>query len=436
MPTLWRTVSGALLLVGCLLLVAAAAAGEKVTIRYVNWVAGGTTQDITLRNIAAFEAANPHIKIEYIPVEWAGETAYLEKFTVWAAGDTLPDVAHIPYSILPQLAEQGIVQPVNAALERNARSVNLDDFLPISLEASSWQGHIYGLPFDLSLWWVNYNADAFAEAGLAEPVALYRNAEWTWQAMLEAARKITRRTLDGRMERIGILTFPGDAGTYPWMWAYGGNLLDSAGTRARIGEPEAMTGISALHQLIYEDRILTFPSWTIPDGAAWPDVMTAGAFGMQPWWNTLIDNYANMNVNWRYDQVPLPPGPVRPDTIPTHIHTVALMSGAEHVEEAVQFIAFLTGEGYRTVIQEQGFAPLRRSQYPAYVDAMNKRGIAGVQFFFDGIERTRLRPRHSLMLEIESAMHSSLNSVWHNQAAVQITLTQLAERINVILSRQ
>lgn len=408
----------------------------KTVITYGSWIgASGAIEEI----IAEFEGKFPHIEVEFRQLEWGGEAAYLETLTVQSIGGVAPDVMQISYALLPQMAQQGILKPIDVYLRRDAQEVDISDFVPIALEATSWNGQTYGLPFELGLWWVNFNKDAFAEAGLADPVQLYRAGEWTWNAMIDSARKITRRDGEGNTLRWGLLTFPGDAGVYPWLWAFGGDLLDSEGTRSVIAQAASIAGISHLHQLMYEERILAFPDWMgIPAVAAdWGTTLTQGNFGMQPWWMSMIADYALFEGTWKYDQVPMPPGPLNPETIPSHIHTIAMWSGTEHPDEAWEFIKYLTGEGYERVIRtEPGYATNRFSQLPIWAESFSAIGLEGLQFFDDGIARTRLRPRHAEIREIESLMQSTLHAVWQDEAPVESTLQQLSGQIDAILARQ
>ncbi|HEX6971947.1 MAG TPA: sugar ABC transporter substrate-binding protein [Limnochordia bacterium] len=414
----------------------AQAADEPVVIRYGHWLTSETMVAATNRIIDEFEASHPGIEVEFVPVQWGGEQAYLEQITTWVIGGAAPDVMNISYALLPQLAEQGAILPVDAYLARDAREVAPDDFVPIALEATSWNGHQYGLPFELGLWWVNYNEDAFAEAGLQTPASLYRTGGWNWDAMIESARKITHRNADGVVDRWGMWTFPGDAGTYPWLWAFGGRLLSEDGQRAAIGDPGAIEGISFFHRLMYQERILAFPHWMgIPAIATnYDETLTRGAFGMQPWWMSMIGSYAEANVNWSFDQVPIPPGPESPMTVPSHIHTVAIMKGTQHPDAAWEFVKYVTGEGYRRVIEaDPAFSVVRRSQFPLWARQYQALDIEGIQFFNEGITRTRLRPRHSRIREIDAMVQQALGAVWRNEAPVASTLEQLARRIDAVL---
>lgn len=412
-----------------------AAQEERTVITYGSWIdASGAIEAI----IEDFEAKHPDIKVEFRQLEWGGETAYLEMLTVLAIGGAAPDVMQIHYAILPQMAQQHMLKPIDTYLKREAQEVDVSDFIPLALEATSWDGQSYGLPFELGLWWVNFNKTAFAEAGLADPIQLHSAGEWTWDSMIDSARKITRRDGEGNTQRWGMWTMPGDAGIYPWLWAFGGDLLNGEGTKSLIAQPESIAGISHMHQLLYEERILAFPNWMgIPAIAAdWGNTLTQGDFGMQPWWMSLIADYGALNVAWEYDQVPVPPGPVNPETIPSHIHTIAMWEGTEHPDAAWEFIKYLTGEGYEHVIsREPGYSTTRRSQFPLWTQSFADIGLQGLQFFEDGIARTRLRPRHAEIREIENLMASALGPVWQDEAPVASALQQLSEQIDVLLAR-
>ncbi|HET7559481.1 MAG TPA: extracellular solute-binding protein, partial [Limnochordia bacterium] len=161
-------------LVGAAAMVVSASAGAKTTIRFATWEDSGNKA-----NIAAFEAAHPDIDVEYTLLDWDGWTAYEQQISIWVASGVAPDVVLIPYYALPALVESDALLPVDDLIERDGAGFGYDDFVSVAKQATQWDQKTWGLPYDLSLWWNNYNADAFADAGTADPGQLLDAGNWT-----------------------------------------------------------------------------------------------------------------------------------------------------------------------------------------------------------------------------------------------------------------
>lgn len=67
--------------------------------------------------------------------------------------------------------------------------LNTDGFSAASLRAASWNGKIYTVPFGTSMQLLYYNKDLFEKAGI-EPPSSDPETRWTWEQVLEAAKKI------------------------------------------------------------------------------------------------------------------------------------------------------------------------------------------------------------------------------------------------------
>ena len=227
-------------------------------------------------------------------------------------------------------------------------------------------GQQWGLPFMLYpfLYW--FNADLFAQAGLANPNELGEN--WTWETMRSAAKKITRdENGDGEMDYYGI--------DHLWTcWNNGAAVLQAGGmlynrwdipTESLLNTPEVRTALEFLTNLYLNDRVT--PPYDAPSALITEHYIWNGKTGMAVHWGpTVIGTYfKNANFNW---DIALPvKGPKERGTTFTnggiHIH-----STTKHPEEAYRWIKFLTTnkEVVDKMVEMSGVLPALRSSFATY----------------------------------------------------------------------
>ena len=205
----------------------AATAGE-VQLR-VGWWGGGERHRRTLDALAAFEAANPGVRIK---AEYMGFNGYLEKLTMQMVGGTEPDLMQINWAWLAMFSRDG-----RGFLDLHAHrsQIAFDQFTPDDIALCEVQGHLNGLPPSYSARLFLWNAAAYARAGLPLPT--------TWEQLFEAGPHF-RRTLGER-------AYPLDGELYDMI------LLSLAWTHQSTGsgylnpdEPRVALGDAALREWV------------------------------------------------------------------------------------------------------------------------------------------------------------------------------------------
>lgn len=160
---------------------APAAAAEPVEITYFTFSAAPDhTADLD-KMVAAFETANPNIKVK---VETAPFDQYFTKLQTLIAGGTAPDTFELNYENFVSYASKGVLADMTplAAAEPGFA----DRFYPRAYQAFSQDGKQFGLPQSFSDVVLFYNKDLFDAKGVSYPTA-----EWTWKEELDAAQKLT-----------------------------------------------------------------------------------------------------------------------------------------------------------------------------------------------------------------------------------------------------
>jgi multiple sugar transport system substrate-binding protein len=158
-----------------------------------------------------FEAQNPDIEVEIVPVPWP--EAHGKYITAWAAR-AMPDCGMNSQLWIPEFVEMGAMYPID---EFTRKWPYEKDMCPTLHPWDKYKGKTYGLPFFGGTDLLFYRKDLFKKYGVERPPA-------TWSELIEIGPKLTRDTNgDGRID----------------MWAFG--LTGS-------GSPAARTFVTILKQ--------------------------------------------------------------------------------------------------------------------------------------------------------------------------------------------
>lgn len=142
----------------------ATAASKTVTITYWTHV-NAPTNIFEKKLIAQFEAKNPKIKVNYLPVEWGVLPTKLKTSIAGGAG---PDLFNMFGAYANELISKKMVSPVDfkAFGLKNGKKDLLANFLPAVVNGFSAGNTVYGIPHEVSnhIFWIN--TDYFKAAGL------------------------------------------------------------------------------------------------------------------------------------------------------------------------------------------------------------------------------------------------------------------------------
>jgi len=214
--------------------------------------------------VAEFEEQNPDIKIDHVNI--AGYNQMNEKTLVAWAGGAAPNVVIIEQSRWFGFALDGMFLPIDTFLE-NDPSISLEEIYPGIRDHLTWDGKLWGLPYNISTPLIYFNRDLFRESGL-DPVA-----PTTWDGILETGRRIAK-DLDGDgNNEVWALDF------YAWGWLFeawlgqnGARVASEDGHRYTFNSEEAIQAMEFTQALVLEHRVAR-------QGTGYPDFW-AGRLGM------------------------------------------------------------------------------------------------------------------------------------------------------------
>ena len=197
----------------------------------------------------AFQEQYPQVSVEIISA--AGFIDYIQKLQTLAAGGQAPDVIMMGGEWFPVFAEQGVFQPLDPFIA-DTPDFREEDYVPAALDGMRYKGQLWGLPKDINVNVLFYNKDAFDEAELDYP-----SDDWTWDDLLAAAQKLTKRS-GGRTERYGFSA----PAPFTFIWQNGGEVFDRNidPTSVLIDEPEAVEALNFYFELSSVHQVSPTPA--------------------------------------------------------------------------------------------------------------------------------------------------------------------------------
>lgn len=240
--------------VALLLLCAGCGRPTPSTLRLSSW-ADDMEQRIEARNLRAFEAANPGVRVVNDAISTQAE--YREQVLTSIAAAAPPDVFLLDNIDVPAFADRGVLLDLAPYAAR------------VGLDTAAWEpqvraiftrgGKLVAFPKGYSPMVVVYNRRLFLEAGLTPP-----SGDWTWDEFLAAARTLTRDTDgDGMVDQWGTVFDRRVFLWIPWVWSGGGDVLC----------PDGRSASGCLDSPATERALRWYLDWVARDSVV-PRVMT------------------------------------------------------------------------------------------------------------------------------------------------------------------
>lgn len=299
-----------------------AAAQEPTTITYFTFSAAPDHLEDLDQMIAAFEAANPTVKVK---VETAPFDQYFTKLQTLIAGGTAPDVFELNYENFVSYAAKGALLDVSSLANADAEFAKR--YYPLAYSAFSRDGKQYGLPESFSNVVLYYNKELFDAAGVDYPTA-----DWTWQEELAAAQKLTdpAKGVWGEFSPVQFWEF------YKTAAQSGCSVLSADGTQVTINEPGCVESLTWMIDKINKYKIS--PTDAEMAGVSDGDLFKQGKLAMLRTGIWMFDGFKDAPFAW---DIALEPG----NTQKAHhffSNGVAVSSTAPNPEAAWAWAQFLT----------------------------------------------------------------------------------------------
>jgi ABC-type glycerol-3-phosphate transport system substrate-binding protein len=311
---------------------------EEVTLEWMQWMYGDDAE-IYAGYIDEFQANNPDIKVSITELSYQDHYSNLE---VRMAGDNAPDIFRNEYGFLMRY-------------EKNDQAVDLTPyfegdywlrFWPKLMEFCHIGDGVYGVPQMTDTTVVFYNKDLFKKAGVTAPTRV-QNA-WNWDDWERIGRKLKA---SGAKYGMAGATYGGTCWYYV---SWGGGFVSPDGTRPYMDQPGVIEGLKKQKKWFDEELEPISTLWFNPDN--FEVLFSQGQIGMI-WSGIWMTTFMDQNIeDFEWGVTFCPKGPAG---FGLHLGGCvnSISTQSAHVEEAAEFLEFITMKKNMDTFCQQGYIP-------------------------------------------------------------------------------
>jgi len=361
--------------------------------------------------IAAFEAANPGIKVE--TTRYAYNDYKTALLTAISSG-SVPDAARLDIAWVSEFADQGALTQLDGNLP-DFDNITKDTF-PGPLSTNKWKDHYYGLPLDTNTQVLLWNKADFDVAGITTPPV-------TMEEFAADACKLT----DAAKKQYGYA----EGGTYFWapapvFYAMGGKVTDENITTATgfVNGPESVAAFTMLKDL-YDKGCLS-PN-LLGGGIATDAGHAQGTYAMiidGPW---MVDIYKSNYPDFQVNFAPIPTGPQGTTSSVVGGEDVVVLDGSKNQEAAMKWAAYLLSPDAQKMMASVGQMPTLASlagdpAMPPYFAV-----------FQEQLKTAQARVPHPKWGDMDNAINNAYQRMLMGEQTPQEALDQAATEIDALL---
>ena len=296
---------------------------------------------------AEFGRENPDVALRLVFVPGA---QYQTKLKTLIASGHAPDMFYCGDVWVAYL--RPFLLDLTPLFARDAAEIDLDDIHPRVLDACKSRGQYLFIPRWFSVSLLYYNRKHFDDAN--EP---YPTDQWTWDEYLASAKRLTRRSADGKTVEVwGSHILSGWWGEWLTLVRQaGGDLFDANVTRCTLDEPSARRGMQFYVDKVRKHGVSPAPGFGPDQGFA------SGKLAME-----LVGHTGNWTM---YNQIPglewdiqlLPAGPTPRNRAEVALDAVGASKDTRHPEACWRFFKFMMSKRSIRAHVDAGYLSIRKS---------------------------------------------------------------------------
>jgi multiple sugar transport system substrate-binding protein len=256
----------------------------------------------------------------------------IQKVLQQASSRTLPDVLMLDNPDLQQIAQTGALAPLDTF------GLNANGYAKGVVDASTYQGKLYGLQPVTNTIGLFYNKDMLAKAGVTPPQ--------TWEQLRTAAKKLTSGSTYG-LAFSAPANYEGTWQFLPFMWSNGGDEKD-------IATPQTAQAVQLWVNLMNTDKSVSKSAlnWTQADVNDQFKARKAAMMVNGPWQFPVLD--ADKSLHYGVVKIPVPTSG-KPVVAPLggETWTVPQTGDKDKQAKAAQMVACLNSDQSQLSLSQQ-----------------------------------------------------------------------------------
>lgn len=322
------------------------------------WINGGDTPDVAREWLKKeFEAQNAGSTLTIEEQEWEG---IVEKLTTSLSSKSeTPDVVEVGNTQAATFTAAGAFSDLTDELP----DLGGDDLLPGFVEAGSFDGSTYAVPYYAGSKYVFYRKSMFAQADVEVPT--------TMEEFVAAAIKL--KESNPEPANFSGYWFPGQdwRNAVTFIWDQGGDLAveDGGEWRGTLGSPESQAGLETVQTLMEQ------ASGAAKDGNETdPQVPLCAdevAMVSAPGWLSGVIADPEAGCPDKVDDIgvfALPGSDGEPAPVLLGGSNIAVSANSPNQDLAKKLVALMLSDEYQTILAENGLTPAKESLAPLLGD--------------------------------------------------------------------
>lgn len=391
------------------------AGNQQATLKFAIW---DKNQEPTMRKMAdKFTQENPNIKIEIELTPWE---QYWTKLQTAATGGSLADVFWMNGPNVTMYAEGNMMMPIDDKVKND--KIDMKNFPDSLVKIYTINGKLYAIPKGFDTIGLYYNKSIFDKAGVSYPTA-----EWTWEDMSAAAKKLT----DKANGIYGIAAANANqSGFYDTILQYGGYILSDDKKKSGFDDPKSIQGVQCWIDLIKSGVSPTSQQMTdtTPD-----NMFEAGKVAMIYSGSWILSEYsANENIKDKFDIQIMPKINKRATII--HGLGYAIYSKTKYPDQAWKFVKWLGGQEANDM---QAKAAIDIPAYqPSQKYFVSSKPQYNLKVFTDELDYAVMYPVSEKTAKWQEIETSEMAKVWALQETPEEGCKKIASGMNGILATE
>ncbi|CAA9274746.1 MAG: hypothetical protein AVDCRST_MAG77-3360 [uncultured Chloroflexi bacterium] len=375
-----------------------------------------------------------------VPQKFPGVTAefvntqgqnHMDKVTTAMASGTPIDVFTLNPGDMVPFADKGQVRAIDDLIRRDKYDVT--DFFEKCFDQYKWKGKSHALPRGFGNQDIYYSTSLWDSAGIKRPSYDWNAKDWTAQEFLDATLRLSR--MPGTAGSTGAGVWGWNQGTglrqwAPWVWMFGGDILNKDATLCILDQAPAVEGLQFLHDLMHKHKVMPPPSARLNTLTA----MGNGQLGMAMGIPAEVGRFRQIQ-GLAFDLAPMPKQVTRMTSgggIAWH-----MAAGTPHVNEAWEVQKWIASKDVQMwECEVGGTAPPRKSviKSPCFNDRTSQ--PKGLDVFLQAPEFVHTDPQALGWAEAEEIVTTGLASLWDGSKTARQIVQDVVPQVNRLLKER
>jgi multiple sugar transport system substrate-binding protein len=338
-----------------------------------------------------FEAANPGITVEVTTIPYP---EYQDRLLLAVQSGEGPDVSTVDQIWNSAFAVAGAIDPLDDLIAASD-SIAEENFFPGAWESATWEGQVWGVPFNVDVWQFTFYNNALLEAAGVDPQSLT-----TWEGLSAAAEALTDR--EAGQYGVGLFSHMGEDTVVvmnSFVYSNGGSVLLEDGT-CGLTAPEAVEALEYLKSLepYAPEGILNANSGTMRE------LFLNGSLATE-WWPALEQpTLLNSDLDWGFVNGTAPEGMTPIGTYGGW--NLVMYSDSEHKEAVWQFIEFMTDPAVNGRVVD--LIPANIEAADAFLSETRREP----ELILEHLNNARPRPLSPVYLEVSTIQQEMMQAIF------------------------